>query len=140
LTSQTESGLIPELGATLCPHPFSALNEIRAMEVLQVSVLIQLQKYSSSLDDDEALLKQSVEDFLSTKLGNIPRKAQYYNIRNAIIARRGEKRVLQHFLNLSCICLDFLSQVIKGEETFEDYIELLESELMNAAPLLAPPI
>eukprot|EP00978_Attheya_sp_CCMP212_P019140 scaffold53258_cov53-Attheya_sp.AAC.2 len=92
LTSQTESGLIPELGATLCPHPFSALNEIRAMQVLQFSVLRQLQKYSSSLDDDEALLKQNVEDFLSNTLGKIPRKAQYYNIRNAIIARRGEKR------------------------------------------------
>jgi len=56
------------------------------------------------------------------------------NIRNAIITRRGEKQVLQHYFNLACMCLSYLTS---EEVDLEGYKNMLHDQLSSEEVLLA---
>jgi hypothetical protein len=177
-TTQTKSGLVPELAATLSRQPFSFTNEIDAMRRLQSVTAGALQRYDTSLSQDDASLREDKKESTSSKcspstssahwwdtlIGNSPfgknRRIQPQpngkhgdggsdhnenNTRNAIIARRGEKRVLQHYFNLACMCLEFLKeqQDGNGEDTAQDnadfdaYTTMLGDQISSEEVLLA---
>ena len=127
---KTEAGIptksrVPQMAATLSRGPFSVSNEIRAMKACLQLSLKQLASYKTSIMEDNDLLSSSSSSTTTTAP----------NFRNAIIVRRGEKRVFQHFCNLACLCLDFLTT---GDDIdFEEYKSLLKASLGDEDPLLA---
>jgi hypothetical protein len=111
-TPQTEDGLVPQMGATLCRSPFSINNEIRAMQMFQRSTRDGLQRYATTLAQDDLLLSRSDIS---------------HQLRNALTLRRGEKQILQHFNALAALALQFLERT----DDFETYKIMLEVSLMN---------
>ena len=57
------------------------------------------------------------------------------NRQNAIVLRRGEKRVLQHYYNLASMLLHFFKE---PDFKFEDYPANLEYYLEGDEPMLHP--
>lgn len=124
-TSHTRDGLVPQLGATLCRSPFSVMNEIRAMEMLQQVAMDDLGRYKTTLDEDE--------DFLWNRRRRLFGRANHNKV-NAVIVRRSEKRILNHFFNLSTLALRLLTRT---DIDFETYKGMLEATLEDEEPLLA---
>jgi hypothetical protein len=122
-TSQTDDGLVPQMAATLSRIPFSVANELKAMSMVQQLTLHQLSMYKTTLSQDDL--------WLQSRRGFWHRPADKNNIRNAVIVRRGEKRVLQHFCNIASICVAFLSQ---PSVNFDEYKDLLEGTLQSECP------
>ena len=89
------------------------------MKILLQLGMERLDNYRTTLMEDNKLLGTLLEP----------------NLRNAIIVRRGEKRVLWHFCNLAFLCLQFLSQ---ENFNFEEHKDLLESSLLEQDPWLSP--
>ena len=122
-TSQTDDGLVPQMAATLSRIPFSVANELQAMSMVRQLTLHQLSMYKTTLSQDNLWLQR--------RRGLWNRPALDNNIRNAVIVRRGEKRVLQHFCNIASICVAFLSQ---PSVNFDEYKDLLEGTLESDCP------
>jgi hypothetical protein len=126
-TSQTDDGLVPQLGATLCRSPFSVSNEIRAMERLQRVASDCLCKYKTTLAEDETLLHRG----FSRRRRWFGRQRDFHRLRNAVIVRRGEKQIIQHFYNVATLALSFLRM---ANEDFEVYKGMLGATLENDEP------
>jgi len=129
-TQETIDGLVPQMGATLCRSPFSMLNEIRAMEMLQQVAMEALLRYQTTLAQDEDLLQAGFpwrRRWFGAKQEN--RKAL-----NALIVRRGEKLVIQHVYSLATIALEFLGTTTNAD--FETYKGMLAATLETDEPLL----
>ena len=146
-TQQTTAfdGLVPQMAATLCRLPFSIDNEIRAMKRFLQLILDQLSGYKTSIVEDDALL-------VDTKVA----RTNSLRLRNAIIVRRSEKRVLAHFCALAQLSLTYLyNEYYKNKDTQDDdsnineeqsdktsgvdfdmYKGLLDATLANQVPLI----
>jgi len=164
-TQDTKDGLIPAMAATLSRVPFSISNEIQAMECLKATLEEQLFRYKTSLAQDEVLLlagrehgeDESAVEYRNKKGSGILSRVRMWwskrfprnrenriptlsssdiaNTRNAIIFRRGEKRVMMHFYNLANVCLEFLSDPAAD---LDEYAECLEDSLQSENPILLP--
>jgi hypothetical protein len=128
-TTQTDDGLVPQLGATICRSPFSVANEIRAMERLQSVAVDGLGGYDTTLAEDDDLLHKG----LNWKWRWFGKKRNVNRMHNALIVRRGEKQVMQHFYNLATIALRVLRM---GNADFDEYKGMLEATLENEEPML----
>ena len=102
----------------LARAPLSAANEARAaMHMLEVT-RGALYGYPTTADDDRALLRQTT-DFFSRR-------------RNAVLARLGEKVVLEHFAQLAERSLDYLSE-------YNDHMDALDAERAERAGQVGRP-
>ncbi|KAI2502193.1 hypothetical protein MHU86_12245 [Fragilaria crotonensis] len=93
-TTQTDDGLVPQMGATLSRSPFSVPNEIRAMERLQRAANDDLGKYKTTLEEDDILLHRG----FSRRRRWFGRHRDFQRLRNAIIVRRGESKSSATFI------------------------------------------
>jgi len=121
------TSLVPEDdnidAGTFARQPISIANEIGAMKYLQRAICNELAAYPTSLwEDEDLLLFSSHQDGHDSPSTN----AQSENLRNAIIVRRGEKRVLHHFYNVASWAIKVLSD---DDVTLEDYKQLLDEQL-----------
>lgn len=128
-TTQTDDGLVPQLGATLCRSPFSICNEIRAMEKLQTVAIAGLREYDTTLAEDDDLLSNG----MNWRWRWFAKKRNIQRLHNALIVRRGEKQVMQHFYNLATLALRFL-QVTRVD--FDSYKGMLEATLETDEPIM----
>jgi hypothetical protein len=105
-------------------------NEIRAMELLQDIAANGLGKYATSLGEDEWLMTHPNNNWLRRFFGS---NMCYFRRRNALIVRRGEKRVILHCYNLATVALQFLRI---SNLDFEVYKEMLGASLENEEPMV----
>jgi len=111
-----ENVTLPGLaGPAISVPPISRRNEAAALEALQNACTAALGCFDTTLCKDEALLENP---FLTT------------NERNAIIMRRGEKRVLHHYLEMARVVTGFLrlSPI--------EFAHVMEAPPASAAPFL----
>ena len=148
-TTQSEDGLVPQLGATLCRTPFSISNEIRALQMLQNATQAALGRYSTTMEQDTDMLHSGHREgmmlprlsFLRAFVGRIfpyVAKAVSSDLQweNAVRIRRAEKKILNHYFSLASIGLSFL-EISKGEEgSFEAYKGMLEATLNDRNALI----
>ena len=108
---------------------------------LQSVTFDALKMYDTSLSYDDSVLspryekpKNSWWTFFNGFVKFRRNTSDENNIRNAIITRRGEKQVLQHYFNLACMCLSYLTS---EEVDFEGYKNMLHDQLSSEEVLLA---
>jgi Rubisco LSMT substrate-binding len=148
-TTQSEDGLVPQLGATLCRTPFSISNEIRALHMLQDATQAALGRYSTTMEQDTDLLHSGHRKgmvlprlrFFRAFMGRlfppfVKEGRSNLQWENAVRIRRAEKKILNHYFLLASIGLSFL-EMSKGEEgSFDAYKGMLEASLNDRNALL----
>ena len=156
-TDESEDGLVPQLGATLCRVPFSVANEIRALKMLQSVTKAALSQYPTTMQEDTNMLStgrrgsqqttctpvlsriRGLWNFLRQSRNpnntseNIPAQWQWLN---AVTVRREEKKIIQHYFVLASIRLNILEEA-DADEQFELYKGMLDASLHDREPLLA---
>ena len=110
-------------------EPLSLRNETHVLQLLQFTAQGILAKFDTSIDEDTALLKDPTLTF---------------NQRNCVVVRRGEKQVLQHYIDLADVCIPLLRKpwsVLRstaaqhtshGPGRFDAYIALVVAPLVQA--------
>jgi hypothetical protein len=110
--------------------PRSLANEAQSLLALAAACAEALRRFPTSLEEDEALLRSH---WLSR------------NARNAILMRRGEKRVLHYFRDLAAATVPWLHRPWNelqravaerrcGTGHFDDYLAAVAASLRPSAP------
>ncbi len=110
-------------------EPLSLRNETHVLQMLQLTARGILANFDTSLEEDTTLL----QDPTLTS-----------NQRNCVVVRRGEKQVLQHYIDLADVCIPLLAQpwsvlrrkaaqhTAHGSGRFDAYIALVVAPLVQA--------
>ncbi len=78
----------------------SKTNEVACLRALRDAALVSLAQFETTIEQDDALLAAAETD---------PTHAcRDSNIRNCVVVRRGEKQVLQWFVQLHDTCVPYL--------------------------------
>jgi len=110
-------------------EPLSIQNEIAVLQTLAKSAAKQLSNFDSTVDDDNRMLTDA-------------KRKLSMNIRNAVLMRRGEKEVLQYYVDLAKECVPLLSRPWKdlkrmsakaGKGRFDQYITTVVAQLVKAS-------
>lgn len=111
--------------------PISIRNEIEALDAIGQNAAIALKWFDSTIEEDN----KALSNWKATGLNN--------NIRNAFVMRRGEKEVLQHFVELRKFAIPLLQTPWKdlkkiaakcqdGKGKFDQYVTMVVAPLVKA--------
>jgi histone-lysine N-methyltransferase SETD3 len=80
--------------------PLTVKNELRVLKKIQEICLKELSKYQNSLEEDQELIRKEQNNELTLS----------YNIRNSVIMRISEKKILNFYVILARYCEDLFTK------------------------------
>ena len=83
--------------------PLTVKNELRVLKKIHEICIKELSKYPSSLEEDQELIRKEQNNEITLT----------YNIRNCVIMRLGEKKILNFYLILARYCEDLFTKTEK---------------------------